>query len=85
MNDHIRMPQPGEGWRDYKGGYQSLYEIMGIATHTENGQPVVVYRLWQRLDAPLYVRPLEVFMASLRTEDGHRPRFVFERPAHETA
>lgn len=84
--DEIRMPQPGEGWRHYKGGYLSLYEIVGMGRDTETGQPVVIYKPFgcaPFAHPPLYSRPLGVFLGSVDTPDGHVQRFVLERPKEQ--
>lgn len=83
MTRDYRMPQPGEAWRHYKAGYPALYEIVGIATHTEHGKPMVIYRQygdkWE--NRPLYASPLGVFLAEVKGRNGHELRFRFEREA----
>lgn len=41
-----------------------LYEIVGVATHSETREPMMVYRpLYD--DGGLYVRPLEMFLSEV--------------------
>lgn len=55
--------------RHYKGG---LYRVVGLATHSETLEPVVVYEhLWPH-ERGLWVRPAEMFHGQL--DDG-RVRF----------
>jgi hypothetical protein len=65
----IRIPLPGEGWRHYKGGYQSLYEIIGTG-RDEHGNAVVVYKPYDwtlAQPAPIYVRQLADFLFEIDT------------------
>ena len=44
-----------------------LYEIIGIATHSETGEPMMVYRpLYD--DCGMYVRPFEMFLSEVDHE-----------------
>ena len=44
-----------------------LYEIVGIATHSETREPMMVYRpLYD--DGGMYVRPLEMFLSEVDHE-----------------
>lgn len=47
--------EPGT-YRHYKGG---LYEVEAIATHTESGESLVVYRSVS--DGVVWVRPVAIF------------------------
>ena len=60
------MIEPGL-YRHYKG---NDYEVVGIATHSETGESLVVYRALYG-EFGLWVRPLEMFEELV---DG-RPRF----------
>lgn len=64
------MLQPGR-WRHYKGG---LYEVVGVATHSENGERLVVYRPLYG-ERGLWVRPLGMFRESVEIDGQRRPRF----------
>jgi len=63
---------PGR-YRHYKGGE---YEVMGVARHSETGEPLVVYR-------PLYnasgwwVRPHAMFFETALFDGRVQPRFAF--------
>lgn len=65
------MIEPGR-YRHFKGGE---YEVIGLATHSESHEPMVVYR-------PLYgaggmwVRPLAMFLESVLHEGRTVPRFA---------
>ena len=44
-----------------------LYEIVGVATHSETSEPLMVYRpLYD--DGGMYVRPLEMFLSVVDRE-----------------
>ena len=44
-----------------------LYKIIGVATHSETGEPMMVYRpLYD--DGGMYVRPLEMFLSEVDHE-----------------
>lgn len=59
---------PGK-YRHFKG---HDYEVIGVATHSESGEKLVVYRdLWKNHE--LWVRPLEMFVGMV---DG-KPRFEY--------
>ena len=60
------MIEPGL-YRHYKG---KDYEVVGVATHSETGESLVVYRALYG-EFGLWVRPLEMFEELV---DG-RPRF----------
>lgn len=66
------MLQPGR-YRHYKG---KDYEVIGVATHSETGEPLVVYRtLYGNYD--LWVRPLAMFTETVTIEGEPTPRFRF--------
>ena len=45
-----------------RAGSMYLYEIIGVATHSETREPLMVYRpLYD--DGGMYVRPLEMFLS----------------------
>ena len=86
-----RMPRSGEGWRHYKGGSDSLYEVIDLAVHTETGGPLVIYRAYSETGhrrGLSFARPLDVFLAQVPNPrfdalrgpfDRHIPWFAFER------
>lgn len=69
-------PAPGR-YRHFKGG---LYEVVGVARHSETDERLVVYRPFSG-DGGLWVRPLAMF-ADTVTHDGRQvPRFALLGPA----
>lgn len=71
-NDLPALPSTPLGhYRHYKGGE---YELLGVARHSETGEPLVVYR-------PLYdstgwwVRPHAMFFETVLVDGVWRPRF----------
>ncbi len=62
---------PGR-YRHFKGGE---YDVVGVATHSETHEPLVVYRPLYGTGG-LWVRPLALFADPVE-RDGYRgPRFV---------
>ena len=60
-------------YRHYKGGE---YEVIGVATHSETAEKLVVYRtLYGNLD--LWVRPFSMFVESVTIKEEEIPRFKF--------
>lgn len=66
------MLKPGR-YRHYKG---KDYEVIGVATHSETGEKLVVYRCLYG-DYDLWVRPLEMFTESVTVEGRELPRFRY--------
>ena len=64
-------PTPGI-YRHYKG---QLYEVLGSARHSENEEPMVVYRALYG-DYGLWVRPQVMFCEEVRHDDVVEPRFA---------
>lgn len=54
-----KVPAAGEFYRDFKG---NLYQVIGIAKHSETGVKMVVYQALYG-DYSLYVRPFHEFMS----------------------
>ena len=60
-------------YRHFKGG---VYRVYGIATHSETGERLVVYRAMYGCFA-LFVRPLKMFLEKVRVRGKLVPRFQF--------
>ena len=58
-------------YRHYTG---NLYDVIGVATHSETGERLVVYRP-QYGERALWVRPLEMFTEAVVVDGVGRPRF----------
>lgn len=68
-------------YEHYKGG---RYQVIGIARHSETEESLVVYRPLYG-EGGLWVRPLDMFAATIVTRDGHQqPRFAFLGSAQDT-
>lgn len=67
------MTQPVAGiYRHYKG---ELYEVVGLARHSETEEPLVVYRALYG-DFGLWVRPAAMFDESVNADGRAQPRFA---------
>lgn len=58
-------------YRHYKG---NLYEVMEVATHSESGEKLVVYRALYG-EYGVWARPLEMFAETVEKDDTQLPRF----------
>jgi hypothetical protein len=63
---------PGR-YRHFKGGE---YEVLGVATHSETHEPMVVYRPLYN-ETGMWVRPLAMFLETVVHEGRTVPRFEF--------
>lgn len=59
-------------YRHYKG---NLYEVLGVARHSETDEHVVVYTALYG-ERGLWVRPLDMFLESVTINGEDVPRFV---------
>ena len=57
----------------YKGG---LYEVIGVARHSETHEPLVVYRPLYG-DGSLWVRPYAMFVETVIIDSVAQPRFAY--------
>lgn len=64
--------KPGT-YRHYKG---PLYDVIGIARHSETEEELVVYRP-QYGERGLWVRPLAMFTGSVMVDGQALPRFAY--------
>ena len=62
--------KPGK-YQHFKG---NLYKVIGIATHSETREPMVVYKALYG-DGGLWVRPAAMWTETVDREDYHGPRF----------
>lgn len=62
--------KPGR-YRHYKGG---LYDVIGVARHSETGEELVVYRPLYG-ERGLWVRPLTMFNEQVMVEGRSMARF----------
>lgn len=67
------MPVTPGRYRHVKGG---LYDVIGVATHTETGEPLVCYA---SADDPgaLWVRPYAMFTERVRRDGVETSRFTW--------
>ena len=66
---------PGK-YRHFKG---KEYELIGIASHSETLEPMVVYRALYG-DGGLWVRPAGMWNETVDTDSYHGPRFQYIGP-----
>jgi len=66
---------PGR-YRHFKGNF---YEVLGVATHSETREQLVVYRPLYG-DGGLFVRPLAMFLETVERDGQTRPRFEYVGP-----
>ncbi|MCW8092647.1 DUF1653 domain-containing protein [Alteromonas sp. ASW11-130] len=72
MTSKLRKVRPGL-YKHYKG---NEYRVIGVATHSETKERVVVYRPCYGEQA-LWVRPLEMFCETISVNNESVPRFAF--------
>ncbi len=62
-------------YKHYKG---NLYEVLGIARHSETLEELVVYKaLYQTEGENLWVRPIKMFTETIEINGEHILRFQF--------
>ena len=64
--------KPGK-YRHFKG---KEYELIGIASHSETLEPMVVYRALYG-DGGLWVRPAAMWTETVERDGYHGPRFQY--------
>jgi len=71
MRKRKKMSLPRGIYQHYKG---NLYQVMGVARHSETEEKMVVYQtLYDAYD--LWVRPLAMFTESVDVDGSNIPRF----------
>lgn len=73
--DHMDHKAPRGIYRHYKG---PLYEVLGVARHSETEEPLVVYRALYG-DYGLWTRSLEMFLETVEVQGEPVPRFALEK------
>ncbi len=68
-----QSPAPGR-YQHYKGG---IYEVIGVARHSETEEQLVVYRPLYG-ERGLWVRPLAMFNESVLVDGREVPRFQYQ-------
>ena len=63
----------GGKYRHYKG---NLYEVIGVARHSETLEEMVVYRALYG-EGGLWVRPLGMFLETVAVDGKNVPRFAY--------
>ncbi|WP_105101443.1 DUF1653 domain-containing protein [Microbulbifer pacificus] len=63
-------------YRHYKG---NLYHLMEIATHSETGEQLAIYRALYD-DFGVWARPLAMFVETVEKDGETIPRFALEQP-----
>ena len=63
----------GGKYRHYKG---NLYEVIGVARHSETLEEMVVYRALYG-EGGLWVRPLGMFLENVTIDGKSVPRFAY--------
>lgn len=60
---------------------EKQYRVLGVATHTESGEYMVVYQALYSTedlgDQPLFVRPYEMFIEDVEVDGKRVPRFTY--------
>ena len=68
----MREEIKGGKYQHYKGGF---YEIIGIGTHSETGEKLIIYKSLN--DNQLWIRPKTIFLEDVVVNGEKTPRFKF--------
>ena len=78
----MKKPEIKPGiYQHYKG---KEYRVFDIATHSETGESLVVYKTLYG-DFDLWVRPYDMFTEAVTVEGQKVPRFKWIRQANDSA
>lgn len=78
LQDNLdKIPEPPRiekgRYRHYKG---NIYDVVGVAFHTETLEPLVVYRaVDQKKGADFWVRPFDMFVGQVTVDGKNIDRF----------
>ena len=74
-------PRPSDlplgSYRHYKG---NLYEVLGVARHSETDEEFVVYRALYGTGG-LWIRPKAMFLEMVEKDGKRIPRFAYVEPS----
>lgn len=60
-------------YRHTKKGH--VYEVLGVALHTETGEQLVMYRPLYENRYEFFARPYDMFMETIELNGERKPRF----------
>jgi hypothetical protein len=73
MSGTLHVPSIKKGtYRHYK---DKLYEVVGVALHSETQEPLVVYKPLYESDSEYWVRPYDMFVEQITIEGRKIRRF----------
>lgn len=73
MDELPEPPQLKPGiYEHYKG---NRYEVIGVGLHTENLEPLVIYKPLYKTAVPYFVRPFDMFTDVVDSNGTTVPRF----------
>jgi hypothetical protein len=70
--EKVKYPKVGGKYQHYKGG---LYEVITMATHSETGEPLVIYK--SLLFGSVYARPLNIWFDVIDGQYSSEPLYRF--------
>lgn len=74
----MNTPKPGI-YHHFKESTKE-YRFIGVAFHTETEESMVIYEpLYEGAIAPLFARPLDLFMGNVEKPEYAGPRFIWVR------
>jgi hypothetical protein len=75
----VHAPEVALGrYRHYKGG---LYEVLGVARHSETEEELVIYKALYG-DGGLWARPKSMFLESVKLDGREVARFRYLGSSH---